>query len=173
MEAKVPFYNIVNIFLPGLVLVGSCVLLFFYEMLPLIAAVSGLGSAGLEILLTVSLFAIAYEVGYIIFRLGAIAIEPILKKMFGWVDYKDFVAASKTSDQAHEKLDMLSREYGYVRTQITLFIALVLLSGVREHWWIMAACVFCVVLFLLSGRGHMKKIQIAVTQYSIGTETKK
>lgn len=165
MKTKVPFYNIVNIFLPGLVLLGSSVLLFFDEVKTLVQSITSLGSTGLEILVTVSLFAIAYEVGYIIFRLGSAAIEPLLKKMFGWVEYSDFIAAGKTSEKAHDKLEMLSREYGYARTQITLFIALAVLTGVRTQWWFMFICILCVGLFTLTARGHMKKTQKAVKQY--------
>jgi len=165
METKVPFYHIVNIFLPGLILMGSCVLLFHNEVKVLVNAVADFGSTGLEVLVTVSLFAIAYEVGYIIFRLGAVIIEPVLKKMFGWADYNDFIAAGKTSEKAYDKLDMLSREYGYARTQIALFFLLAILTGVCKHWWIMTICILCVILFIISVRGHMKKTQSAVSKY--------
>lgn len=165
IETKVPFYNVVNIFLPGLVLIGSCVLLFLGEVKTLTKAVTDLGSTGLEVLVTVSLFAVAYEVGYIIFRFGATFIEPLLKKMFGWADYKDFIAAGKTSTSAHDKLDMLSREYGYARTQITLCLTLATLTGVREQWWLMVCCIFCVILFTLTARGHMNRIQTSVAVY--------
>jgi hypothetical protein len=172
METKVPFYNIVNVFLPGMILIGSCVLLFLNEVKTLVKAVTDLGSTGLEVLVTVSLFAVAYEVGYIVFRLGAAVIEPILKKMFGWAEYKDFIAAGKTSDKAHDKLEMLSREYGYARTQITLCIVLALLTGICQHWWLMVCCILCVVLFMLSARGHMKKTQSAVSQYLAASDNK-
>lgn len=165
METKVPFYNIVNIFLPGLVFIGSCILLFLDETKVFVDSVTALGSTGLEVLITVSCFAIAYEVGYFIFRLGAVGIEPILKKLFGWTDYKEFIAAGKTGEKAYKKLDMLSQEYGYSRTQITLFIALAVLTGVKTHWWIMGVCIFFVILFVLTARGHMIKIQTAVVQY--------
>ena len=165
METKVPFYNIVNIFLPGLVLVGSIVLLFLNEVKELTKLITGLGSAGLEVLVTVSLFAIAYEFGYIVFRLGSAIIEPLLKIMFGWANYNDFIAAGKTSAKAYDKLEMISREYGYARTQITLFITLALLAGIRTQWWIMGICIACLVLFIVTARGHMKRIQKAVNQY--------
>ncbi len=165
METRVPFYNIVNIFLPGLVLLGSSVLLFIDDAKTLAQEITNLGSTGLEVLVTVSLFAIAYEVGYVIFRLGSAVIEPLLKMMFGWAEYSDFIAAGKTSGKAHDKLEMLSREYGYARTQITLFIALAVLTCVRKHWWFMGACVLCAGLFALTARGHMRKTQDAVKQY--------
>ncbi len=167
METKVPFYSIVNIFLPGLVLLGSCVLLFIDEVKALVQVVTNLGSAGLEVLITVSLLAISYEAGYVIFRFGSAAIEPILKKVFDWTEYSDFIAAGKTSEKAHDKLEMLSREYGYARTQMTLYIILAILTGILTHWWIMGGSILCVALFTVTARGHMKKIQEAVRQYLV------
>ena len=172
MEAKIPFYNIVNIFLPGLVLIGSCVMLFLDKIKDFTEQIAQLGSAGLEVLVTVALIAIAYEVGYVIFRLGASIIEPILKKMFGWAEYSDFIAAGKVSTEAHDKLEMLSREYGFARTQIMLFITLSALIGVNAlitkivaQWILCVFCVACVVLFVLTARSYMIKIQEAVKHY--------
>jgi hypothetical protein len=165
METKVPFYSITNIFLPGLIFIGSCIFLFFGEVEILVKTVNDLGNIGLEVLITVSLFAIAYEIGYIIFRIGAVGIERLLKKLFGWADYKDYISAGKTSNNAFEKLEKLSREYGYVRTRIALFTVLAILTGIKAQWWIMGSCILCVVLFLFTARGHMKKIQGAVSQY--------
>ena len=170
METKVPFYNAVNIFLPGLVLVGCAVFLFLDDIKSPVKAITELGSTGLEVLVTISLFAVAYEIGYIIFRFGAIGIEPILKKAFGWADYKDFVAAGKTSEKAHKKLETLSREYSYARTQIVLFVILSVLAGTKMHWWLVVGCLLCVAVFTLTACGYMKKIQTAVTQYLAVTD---
>jgi len=164
METKVPFYNIVNIFLPGLVFIGSCVLLFLNETKELVDSVVSLDSVGLEVLITVSFFAIAYEIGYIIFRFGAALIEPILKKLFGWAQYERFVAAKKAG--AEKSLEMLSREYGYARTQITLFIFLSIVIGIKMHWILLGVCVLCVLLFTLTACGHIKKTITTVDKYS-------
>ena len=166
METKVPFYNIVNVLLPGLVLIGSCILLFFGEIRNYAKAVADLGSAGLEVLVTVSLFAVAYEVGYITFRFGAIFIEPLLKRLFGWTNYNDFIAAEKTSNTANDKLDMLSREYSYARTQISLFITIAVLTAISKHCWLSIFSILCVILFICSAGRHMKKIQTAVAEFN-------
>jgi len=166
METKVPFYNIVNIFLPGLVFIGSCILLFLNETKILVDSVASLDSVGLEVLITVSCFAIAYEIGYIIFRLGAALIEPILRMLFDWAPYDRFVAAKKAG--AEKSLEMLSREYGYARTQITLFVLLSILIGIRMHWILLGVCVLCVVLFTMTARGHIKKTITTVDKFLTG-----
>ena len=162
VETKIPFYNVINIFLPGLAFVGSIVLLFLDEVKTIVVAFSDLGSAGLEILISASCFAIAYEIGYIIFRIGAIAIEPLLKRLFGWTPYEQFVDAEKTGAKS---LDMLSREYAYARTQITLFIALAIATGVSKHWGFLSVSIICILLFVLTARGHMKKIATTTKIY--------
>lgn len=163
VETKVPFYNIVNILLPGLTLVGSVILLFLREIESIITMLSGIGSAGLEVLMSISCFAIAYEVGYVLFRFGAIAIEPLLKKIFGWTSYEQFVAAQKAGAKS---LAMLSREYAYARTHIALFIALAIATGISKHWYLMSATIICVLLFAITARGHMKKIAATVKKYN-------
>lgn len=162
MDIKVPFYSIINILMPGLVLTGSIIFLFLDEVADLILRIASLENIGLEILLTVVALAIAYEVGYIIFRLGASVIEPILKKVFGWVSYDKFVAAKKSGATS---LDMLSREYSYARTHIVLFIAMSILTGLREHWIIMGLCIACVILFVITARNHINKIITTVEIY--------
>ena len=140
-------------------------MLFLNEVKIFAKTVADLGSTGLEVLVTVSLFAVAYSVGYIMFRIGATGIEPLLKKVFGWVEYKDFIAAGKTNKNAFEKLELLSREYSYARTHITLSAAITVLAGIREVWWLMVSCILCLVLFVLTARRHMKKIKTAVLEY--------
>ena len=154
METKVPFYNVVNILLPGLVFIGLNVFIFLDEVKDLVVKITALESVGLEVLLTIASLAVAYEVGYIIFRAGAAVIEPLLEKMFGWRDYGDSVAAQKAGAKS---LDMLSLEYGYARTRITLFIALAIITGMRTRWVFMVLCLLCVVLFTLTARGHIEK----------------
>jgi len=162
METKVPFYNVVNILLPGLVFIGSSVFLFFDEVKGLVIKITALESAGLEVLLAIASLAIAYESGYIIFRLGALFIEPLLKKMFGWVDYGRFVAAQKAGAKS---LEMYSREYGFARTHCTLFIALAIITGMRTHWVLMVLCMLCVVLFTLTTREHINRTIVTVNHY--------
>jgi len=172
METKVPFYNVANIFLPGLVLIGSCILLFLDEVKEIVVSIAAIDNLGFEILITVACFALAYEVGYIIYRLGGVIIKPILKAMFGEATQENIYAAGKISVNAYDKLNTLSREYGYARTRITLFAVIAILTGTQQYWWVMAGCLFCVVLFTLTARGHMKKTQIAVKQYLTETEVK-
>ena len=160
MEVKAPFYNVVNILLPGLVFIGASVLIFLDDFIDIAERIIAIGSAGLEALLTIAVLAIAYQVGYIIFRLGAMFIEPLLKKMFGWTSYGEFVEVQKAG-----RLDMLSREYAYARTHIALFIALAVMAGIRAHWIPMILCLLCVALFALTARGHIKKIAITVNSY--------
>lgn len=163
LETKIPFYNLVNVFLPGLAFVGSLVLQFPEKVRSLAIIFLDAGSTGLEVLVLISCLAIAYEIGYIIFRFGAIAVEPLLKKLFGWTSYDRFVAAQKCGAKS---LSTLSREYAYTRTQITLFVALAGVFALSKRWVFMVISVLCVLLFVLSARGHIKKIAVTVKEFS-------
>ena len=162
METKVPFYNVINILVPGLVFVGASAFFFLDEVMDLVARFSALESMGFEVLFTIAALAIAYEVGYIIFRIGAVIIEPLLKKIFEWRAYDKFTAAKKAGAKS---LDMLSREYAYARTHITLFVAISIIASTQKHWIIMGFSIGCVMLFTVMARSHIKKIVITVDTY--------
>jgi len=162
LETKVPFYTVINILLPGLVFIGVNVFLFFDIVSGWIATISGVESFGFEFLLTLAALAVAYEVGYIIFRIGAIIVEPILKKLFGWEPYEKFVEAKKAGAKS---LDMLSQEYGYARTHISLFFLLLILVGIQKHWILLCICVMCFVIFTLAARSFIKKIIKTINVY--------
>lgn len=165
MEIKASFYHIVNVFLPGLVLIGVIAFLFFDDIRCLVDAVRGLESIGFELLITISVLAIAYEVGYVVFRFGAVAIKPILKILFKEATYKDFIAAGKTSKRAFAKLNMLSREHAYARTHVALSLIILVFSIINTQWILVTICVVCIVLFLFTAHGHTKKIREAVEEY--------
>ena len=80
MEIKVPFYNILNMFLTGLVFIGGCLIIFPDTAVVLFNSdiIEDLG-AGPEVVITVCTFAVAYEVGLIINRTGSVILEPLLK----------------------------------------------------------------------------------------------
>ena len=86
MEIKIPFYNILNMLLTGLVFSGCCVLIdpdlaitiFKNEIIYNL-------TAGPEIVITVCFFAITYEIGLIINRFGSLIIEYLMKK----INFKD------------------------------------------------------------------------------------
>lgn len=161
MESKIPFYNIVNILLTGLVFTGSCCFIFLIEMQEYIKSVIKIGSTGLETLLTIACFAIAYEVGYVIFRLGAVLIEPIAKRIFKFVPYTDFISAQKV----YPKLEDLSREYGYARTRIALFSLISIVALIKLNWLLFGISIAFVLLFIVTLGTHTKKIRETVEKY--------
>jgi len=161
LESQIPFYNLVNILLTGLVFIASVVFLFINEIQEYASIVITIGSIGLEALLTVSCFAIAYETGYIIFRLGAIIIEPIAKTIIKFVPYTDFIAAQKK----FPKLEDISREYGYARTRIALFSLISIIAWVKSTWWLLGISVVCVLLFTVTLVTHAKKIKETVRKH--------
>ena len=82
MDNKIPFYNIVNMFLIGLIFVGCCIFIYFDTFVKVLNsyAIPEINFIT-EAIITISFLAIIYEIGYIINRIGSIVTEPILIKL--------------------------------------------------------------------------------------------
>lgn len=80
-------------------------------------------------------FFVYYFIGLVISRFGSLAIEPALKKIefLKFVDYKDFVSASKND----EKIELLSEKNNSYRAMSSMF-ALLLILKICE--WIVSLC---------------------------------
>ena len=151
---KMPFYSFVNSLLAGLVFIGACMYMFWNDIQPFIKSIVSADSGGIEIIITISIVAIAYEVGYLIFRIGAIVIEPFFKEIDGRLPYPDFVV----SCNKYPILADLSREYGYSRTRVILFAIIGVLSAFKAELLLSFICVVCILVFIITMKSHTKKI---------------
>lgn len=158
MEMKIPFYNIVNMLLTGLVFVGGLIFIFpqyaiqliqseFYENL----------KTGPEVILTICIFAIAYEIGLIINRVGSVVIEPFLKK-FKLIPFNDDYTLFNDKKKEYPIMGSLSREFALSRTSITLFLLLSIVSICNRNCVVFISCFFISIVFYLSCRKHSAKI---------------
>lgn len=62
-----------------------------------------------------------YFIGLVISRVGSLLIEPILKKIAAFVNYSDFISASKED----VKIELFSEVNNMYRTLISLFVLLI------------------------------------------------
>ena len=158
MEIKIPFYNILNMFLTGLVFFGGCAVVFPMDTLNLLKneIITSIGT-GPEIVFTVCAFAAAYEIGLIINRIGSVIIEPVLKKVKLIPFDNDYVKYNKKKKE-YPIMDILSREFALSRTGIALFVILSVLA-VCAHAWIWSI-VFALVgiVYFFSCKKHAQKI---------------
>lgn len=160
METKIPFYNILNMFLTGFIFIGCCILIYNGLFINLLFSIDFSKIAipsGLEIIITISFFGTIYEVGYIINRIGSILIEPIFKKVkiiFFNDNYKKFNDCKKD----YPILNTLSREYALSRTTFTLFLISTILSIFQKEWKLLVVFILICLIFALSCRKHSKKI---------------
>ena len=158
MNEKIPFYNLLNMFLIGLVFAGCNILMFMAKIIPFANTnLTGIKNIGFETVLTVFFFAVIYEIGLIINRIGSVIIEPILKKTklipFN-NNYKKFNEVKKTNSI----MDVLSMEYALARSTITLFFILSIVAMTQLKWILVLVFVGITVLFILSARKHCFKI---------------
>lgn len=158
MEIKIPFYNILNMFLTGLVFIGGCAIIFPEYALAVLNndIVRSLGT-GPEIVITVCAFAVAYEVGLIINRIGSVIIEDFLKwrKLIPFND--DYLLFNEKKKQ-YPIMNTLSREYALSRTGIALFLSLLVLAAVALKWQLAIGCAVITAVYYLSCRKHSAKI---------------
>ncbi len=158
MEIKIPFYNILNMFLTGLVFIGGCVIIFPDTATAVLNSeiIKNLGT-GPEIVITVCAFAIAYEVGLIINRAGSVILEEILKR-FKLIPFIDNYTLFNQKKKEYPIMSTLSREYALSRTGIVLFFALLVLSFVGSKWIMAIICGIITTIYFFSCKKHASKI---------------
>lgn len=158
MEIKIPFYNVLNMFLTGLVFIGGCVIICPESAMAVLNSelIKDIETKP-EILVVVCAFAIAYEVGLIINRIGSIILEPFLK----WselIPFDDDYVKFNVKKKEYPIISTLSREYALSRTGVVLFLILLLLSLFASNWALAIVFACVTVVYYLSCRKHSTKI---------------
>lgn len=158
MEIKIPFYNILNMFLTGLVFIGGSIIIFPDTAVTILNSdiIKSLG-AGPEIVLTVCTFAIAYEVGLIINRTGSVILESFLK-WARWIPFNDNYTLFNQKKKEYPIMSTLSREYALSRTGVVLFLSLLILSALEAKWALVVICAVITGIYFFSCRKHARKI---------------
>jgi hypothetical protein len=165
MDVKIPFYNLVNMLLIGMVFIIG----WFTIDMWLISEIFGFiqfyeipSSLALCIL-----FPVSYQIGLIINRFGSL-MEDILKtevplKNRGWISrHIQFTWRSYELYQKAEKIDpfikTLSREYALSRNSLTLFLLLAVVAFTCCKIDVGITMVILSMLFYFSMRKHSGKI---------------
>lgn len=158
MEIKVPFYNILNMFLTGLVFIGGYLIIFPDTAVALFNCdiIENLG-AGPETVITVCTFAVAYEVGLIINRTGSVILEPLLKSI-KLIPFNDNYTLFNQKKKEYSIMSTLSREYALSRTGVALFLSLFILSAVEKKGSLEFMYAVITGIYFLSCRKHAGKI---------------
>ena len=158
MEIKIPLYDLLNKFLTGLVFIGGSVVVYPARALSILnsAIVKNLGT-GPEIVVTVAVFATAYELGLIINRFGSVIIEDVFKR-FKFIPFNNDYTLFNETKKKYPIMSTLSREYALSRTGITLFLSLLVLSLLAGRWSVSISCFVIMIIYYLSCRKHAEKI---------------
>ena len=158
MEIKLPLYDLLNKFLTGLVFMGGGAIIFPTQVLSLLKCeiVKNLGT-GPEIVVTVAVFATAYELGLIINRFGSVVIEDLFKR-YKVIPFNNDYTLFNDAKKAYPIMGTLSREYALSRTGIALFFTLFVFALIACKWAIAIIYVVVVGVYYLSCRKHAAKI---------------
>lgn len=158
MGVKLPLYNVLNVLLTGFVFMGGCGFLFSEKALQVLhnTLILKIGT-GPEIVLVSCIFALAYESGLIINRIGAVIVEKLLKS-FGWIPFDDDYAKFNECRKRYLIMEVLSREYALSRTSMTLFLVLSILSFCTCQCVLGIAFLGVVGVYFASCKKHAEKI---------------
>ena len=145
METKIPFYNLLNMFLTGLIFTGCCIVLFNSQVFTFIESdffksIKEI-NFGLETIITISFCGVIYGIGLVINRTGS-----LLENLLDLVNAIPFDNNYKKFNERKKQfpiMDILSREYALSRTSMTLFLLLTIISSIQCKW------VFSIVVFAL------------------------
>ncbi len=172
MQINVPFYNVLNMLLTGLVFLGACVLMFpnLIDVVLQNPYMDNL-SAGPEIVVTICFLAVAYETGLFINRLGSVVVETCLRKFTLIPFTQDYVELNRQRKE-FPIIETLSREYVVSRTRIALCLALFLMAFIAKHWIIGASTVCGIILYYCSAYKHSYRIVELVEKNQVNQKRK-
>ncbi|MDD2371634.1 MAG: hypothetical protein PHQ32_06515 [Firmicutes bacterium] len=158
MADKIPFYDIVNRLLTGLIFIGCLILInnkFILDFLsPENLEKINFGS---ETIMNICFLAIIYEIGMIINRLGSVVVEYLTKKI-KLIKFDDDYKKYCDSREKYQIHSTLSREYALSRTSFTLFFITSIFAFVEKNIMFGIIFILLAILFLLSYRKYSVKI---------------
>lgn len=167
METKIPFYNLVNIFLLGLLFITGLAYITAPRWVVHVEHYEILFQLANQWTFLLSLIAIGviYEIGVIINRISSIIVENICER-WGLIHKKEEnYAAFNVAKKEYPFLYTLSREYGFSRGNLTLWLILAIISVCYKDWGFGLVSLLLSVLFLFSMRKFSSKIQSIIKDY--------
>ena len=132
MEVKIPLYNLLNMVLTGAIFVAGLALnypdfVLKYITCDIVKSLCDISSVAV----LVCFFALIYEMGFIINRLGSV-IGSIFQEIKLIKYNKDYVKYNKKK-AIYPIMDTLSREFALSRTSFTLFAIISIMSLFRGN----------------------------------------
>ena len=156
MEMKISTYDFLNKFILGLAFIGALIKAYGNELSYVFESFQDCKDNTVVItLFAVSAFALVYEVGIIINRLGSL-LEDVMRKTHLIPfnnDYKRFNDKKKE----YPIMNVLSREYALSRNSIVLFMLISIVVFVRFAWYGFIPLII-MFLFYYSCRKYSKRI---------------
>ena len=157
MKEKIPFYNIVNMFFIGAVF-SLCLILLFYKAVPFdLLKENSQFLSEWKVLISAVLLIGMYELGFIINRLGAIIIEPVLDSTKIWPKEKYDIDVSEISAK-NDKFQAMITELALMRSHIMMYSLLIVISVLQHKCLLSLVFLLLVIVFVLGGRKHNAKI---------------
>ena len=166
MNITIPFYEVINRFLFGLLLAAGIAIFHVQEIMNWLSSetVQSLTiPTGLETVATICLFAVIYEIGYIINRISSVLTEELLIRRKVWPKRSDYVQFNKAKEH-YKILPVLAREYDFCKGQITLFSVLIIYALILRIWPFVMIYASIIIFFAVSGWKFSERINSLVKE---------
>lgn len=158
MKEKISLYEYLNFVLIGLIFTGCYVFICKdTELIKTIFEKIEALSLGIEVVITFILFGFIYEIGFIINRIGSIVIEPVFKNL-KLIEFKNDYKLFNERKKDYPIMGELSREFALARSQISMFIILLVISLLKKQFILAVIFFLLTILFTISMRKQSKKI---------------
>lgn len=165
--STLPFHNIINMLLIGILFMTGIMFLFPEQFDVLFAIISVHSEA--SFIIGVMTVAVIYEIGIILDRLSSLITEKLFKNkkpyskrnlisrilQMQWKDYENYQRAEKINAN---NIKTLTREYTYSRNSLTTFLILSLIAVSIGKMYVFYVTFSLSVLFYFSMRKHADKI---------------
>lgn len=173
METKIPFYNVTNIFLLGILVISSIIYVYNTDIWAFILYYNRRGphiSTFVQSLLFLFSLGIIYEVGLIVNRISSIVFEFLLKKINLIPRFDKSYYIFNQAKKEYPMLSTLSREYAVSRGHVCVWTLLAIFFMIHQRWILCLSSVILAFLFFCSMRKFSLKIETITSNYK--NETK-
>lgn len=166
MKEKIPFYEVANKFFVGAVFSILFVIVTF-EKIPYAKFYNQYADTLKDWsgVIAVVLLVLMYELGFIINRTSAITVGYVLEKAKIWPRDSYQIDVSELK-RVNDTFNSMVTELILIRSHVLLYLVLCIVSLVCKNWAAASAFFLIIIMFIVSGKKHNKRINVIRKDYA-------
>lgn len=165
MKDKIPYYDIVNMFFAGSVFsIIAFAMVISKHNLILLMSENLVLLHDWSVIVIAALLVLMFEVGFLLNRLGAVVLDPILVTLNIWPKKEYNISESKLKSENTIFRNMCI-ELNLTRTHIIIYVLLGIEACFLEIWIAAILFFFIIVLLVFAGRRRSEYINKVKSEY--------